>query len=103
MTTYAYRTDTAELLAAWDTGQGACATAVTTVADAEQGMRLAAALTNLSETAWGLYTAPPTARGNFEEVNTSAWRDQHALEGLERLPEVLTHPNLPDSGATVFS
>jgi hypothetical protein len=86
MTTYAYRTDTGEVLAVWETGNGACAARVTQVADTEHGMGLAAALSALSEVVWRIYTHPPTSEGDPTETNTPAWRRQHAREALERLP-----------------
>ena len=101
MTTYAYRVDTDEVLATWDTGAGACASLVTTVSDQESGMRLVA-LTSLSEASWDIYTRPPTSEGDPEEANTAAWRQQHARAALDRLTQVVSNPNLPgDAGLLV--
>ncbi|CAM5709403.1 hypothetical protein BOQ63_015285 [Streptomyces viridifaciens] len=100
MTRYSVDPEQHELIAAWGTGEGDLATrlaAVPTGTNTATLMRLAGALTHLSEAAWRTYTHPASAAASMEP-NSEGWRRAEERKSFDEVPGAITRPNLPQDG-----
>ena len=106
MTNYAVDENTGTLLRIWPTGQGQRAAVVGTLPDTavmENRLRLAAALTSLSEALWHCYTHPGLATDD-PEGNGEGWRREQSREAFSQLVGFVREPNLPsEDGAIIES
>ncbi|MFI9365439.1 hypothetical protein ACIG5E_30960 [Kitasatospora sp. NPDC053057] len=101
MTRYSVDPERHELIAAWDTGEGDLATRIAAVpagTDIATLMRLARALTHLSEAAWRTYTHPASAASSSMEPNSEGWRRAEERKSFDEVPGAITRPNLPQDG-----
>ncbi|MFF3596797.1 hypothetical protein [Kitasatospora indigofera] len=100
MTRYSIDPERHELIATWGTGEGDLATRVTAV-PAGTGtaalMRLARALTHLSEAAWRTYTHPASASSSMAP-GSEGWRRAEERKAFDEVPGAVTRPNLPEDG-----
>ncbi|MFG2910073.1 hypothetical protein ACGF13_34080 [Kitasatospora sp. NPDC048286] len=100
MTRYSLDPERHELIAAWGTGEGDLATRIAAVpagTDTATLMRLALALTHLSEAAWRAYTHPASAAASMEP-NSEGWRRAEERKSFDEVPGAITRPNLPQDG-----
>ncbi|MFJ9446789.1 hypothetical protein ACIRRH_33760 [Kitasatospora sp. NPDC101235] len=100
MTRYSVDPDRRELIATWGTGEGDLATRIAAVpagTDTAALMRLARALTHLSEAAWRTYTHPASAASSIEP-NSEGWRRAEERKAFDEVPGAITRPNLPQDG-----
>ncbi|MFI9324852.1 hypothetical protein ACIGXI_34440 [Kitasatospora aureofaciens] len=94
-----------ELIVTWGTGEGDLATrvaALPTGADTTALLRLARALTRLSEAAWHTYTHPASAAGSLEP-NSEGWRREQERQAFSDVTEAISQPNLPQGGSVIVS
>jgi hypothetical protein len=85
-----------ELIAMWETGRGAVASAVRVLPaglDARQRMGLAAELTGLSKALWRCYTHPASAANGFE-INSQGWRREKTRAEFANVVRHVRRPNL---------
>ncbi|MFD4533497.1 hypothetical protein ACFWNL_37305 [Kitasatospora sp. NPDC058397] len=100
MTRYCIDPGRHELIATWGTGEGDLATRIAdlpTDTDAAALMRLARALTHLSEAAWRTYTHPASAASSMEP-GSEGWRRAEERKSFDEVPEAIARPNLPQDG-----
>ncbi|WP_406194924.1 hypothetical protein OH807_06285 [Kitasatospora sp. NBC_01560] len=100
MTRYSVDPDRHELIATWGTGEGDLATRVVSLpAGAETSvlLRLASALSHLSDAAWRTYTHPASAASSVEP-NSEGWRREEERKSFDEVPDAITRPNLPRDG-----
>ncbi|MFD4395572.1 hypothetical protein [Kitasatospora sp. NPDC058397] len=100
MTRYSIDPERLELLASWGTGEGDLATRIAAVpagTDTAALMRLARALTHLSEAAWRTYTHPASAASSMEP-NSEGWRRAEERKAFDEVPGAIARPNLPQDG-----
>ncbi|MFJ7244395.1 hypothetical protein ACIQWA_07060 [Kitasatospora sp. NPDC098652] len=100
MTRYSIDPERHELIATWGTGEGDLATCIAAVpagTDTAALMRLARALTHLSEAAWRTYTHPASAAVS-QEPNSEGWRRAEERKAFDEVPGAITRPNLPRDG-----
>ncbi|WP_395293803.1 hypothetical protein ACF9IK_09495 [Kitasatospora hibisci] len=100
MTRYSVDPSQHELIVTWGTGEGDLATRIATLpADTDTGalMRLARALTQLSEAAWRTYTHPASAAASLEP-DSEGWRRAEERKAFDEVPGAITRPNLPQDG-----
>ncbi|MFD7587676.1 hypothetical protein ACFV84_19905 [Kitasatospora sp. NPDC059811] len=105
MTRYSVDPNRHELIATWGTGEGDLATRITALpADAPSAtlLRLAGALTRLSEAAWRTYTHPASAAGSLEP-DTEGWRREQERDTFSDVAEAVAAPNLPHGGLLTVS
>nr|BEK69075.1 hypothetical protein KPHV_63020 [Kitasatospora purpeofusca] len=100
MTRYSIDPDRHELIATWGTGEGDLATRVASLpagAEASVLLRLARALSHLSEAAWCTYTHPASAAAS-QESGSEGWRREEERQAFDEVPGAITRPNLPQDG-----
>ncbi|MFJ2805090.1 hypothetical protein [Kitasatospora sp. NPDC087271] len=100
MTRYSIDPERHELIATWETGEGGLATRIAAVpagADTAALMRLARALTHLSEAAWRTYTHPASAAAS-QDPNSEGWRRAAERKSFDEVPGAIVQPNLPQDG-----
>ncbi|MGW3043983.1 hypothetical protein ACWC9T_28950 [Kitasatospora sp. NPDC001159] len=105
MTRYCVDPDRNELTAAWGTGEGDLTTriaALPTSTDTAALLRLARALTQLSDAAWHTYTHPASAAGSLEP-NSEGWRREQERQAFNEITEAISQPNLPQGGSVTVS
>ncbi|MFE5585487.1 hypothetical protein [Kitasatospora sp. NPDC056531] len=105
MTRYCVDPDRNELTAAWGTSEGDLATCIATVpagTAAAALLRLARALTQLSEAAWHTYTHPASAADSLEP-NSEGWRREPERQAFSEVTKAITQPNLPQTGSMIVS
>ncbi|GAA0547757.1 hypothetical protein GCM10010172_31970 [Paractinoplanes ferrugineus] len=103
MTNYAIDEDTGTLLRIWPTGRGQRAAVVGALPAAarEDRLRLAAALTSLSEALWRCYTHPGLATDD-PDGNGEGWRREQSREVFSQLVGFIKEPNLPGEGGAII-
>ncbi|MEV4708775.1 hypothetical protein [Actinoplanes sp. NPDC049316] len=104
MTNYAVDEDTGTVLRIWPTGRGqraAVVGALPATAVAEDRLRLAAALTSLSEALWRCYTHPGLATDD-RDGNGEGWRREQSREVFSQLVSLIKEPNLPSEGGAII-
>lgn len=104
MTIYAVDEDTGTLLRIWPTGRGQRAAVVSTLPDTavlEGRLRLAAALTSLSEALWRCYTHPGLATDD-RESNGEGWRREQSREVFPQVVGFIKEPHLPGEGGAII-
>ncbi|WP_369182871.1 hypothetical protein [Streptomyces sp. Y1] len=100
MTRYSIDPGRHELIATWGTGEGDLAARIAALpasTDTAALMRLARALTHLSEAAWRTYTHPASAASSVEP-NSEGWRRAEERKAFDEVPGAITQPNLPQDG-----
>ncbi|MGC0317049.1 hypothetical protein [Kitasatospora acidiphila] len=100
MTRYSVDPGRRELIAGWGTGEGDLATRIAAApagTDIAPLLRLARALTHLSEAAWRTYTHPASAAASMEP-NSEGWRRAEERKAFDEVPGAITRPNLPQGG-----
>ncbi|WP_051836727.1 hypothetical protein [Streptomyces sp. NRRL WC-3742] len=100
MTRYSVDPERHELIATWGTGEGDLATRIAVLpagTDTAALMRLARALTHLSEAAWRTYTHPASAAAS-QEPNSEGWRRAEERKAFDEVPGAVTRPHLPQDG-----
>ncbi|MEU4117742.1 hypothetical protein AB0F71_24995 [Kitasatospora sp. NPDC028055] len=100
MTRYSIDPERRELIATWGTGEGDLAARIAAVpagTDTAALMRLARALTHLSEAAWRTYTHPASAASS-QDPNSEGWRRAEERKAFDEVPGAITRPNLPQDG-----
>ncbi|MFB8203133.1 hypothetical protein [Kitasatospora purpeofusca] len=100
MTRYSIDPERHELLATWGTGEGDLATRVASLpAGAETSvlLRLARALSHLSEAAWRTYTHPASAAAS-QNSGSEGWRRDEERDAFDEVPDAIARPNLPQDG-----
>ncbi|MFI9331207.1 hypothetical protein ACIGZJ_27195 [Kitasatospora sp. NPDC052868] len=100
MTRYSIDPERHELIATWGTGEADLATRIATVptgTDTAALMRLARALTHLSEAAWRTYTHPASAASS-QDPNSEGSRRAEERKAFDEVPGAITRPNLPQDG-----
>lgn len=100
VTAYAFDESRRLLLRTWDTGSACVADTAAELPDSVQrgdALRLASALTNLSETMWRTYTHPASAADSLD-VNTEGRRRQGERDAFGSVIDALRKPNLPHGG-----
>ncbi|MFI9274867.1 hypothetical protein ACIGXM_29765 [Kitasatospora sp. NPDC052896] len=105
MTRYCVDPDRNELAATWGTGEGDLTSRIATApagTDTATLLRLARALTQLSEAAWHTYTHPASAAGSLEP-NSEGWRREQERQAFGEAAEAITRPNLPQAGSVFVS
>ncbi|MFI9274028.1 hypothetical protein ACIGXM_25465 [Kitasatospora sp. NPDC052896] len=104
MTRYSVDAVRHELIATWGSGEGDLATRITTIPAGNTAtlLRLARALTQLSEAAWHTYTRPASAADSLEP-NSEGWRREQERKAFDEVPEAITRPNLPQGGSVIIS
>jgi hypothetical protein len=94
------------LLASWSTGTGDTASVVAELppgTDPAASLRLAAALSELSEVLWRCYTHPASATLTLEP-NTEGWRRDLTRKAFAEVLPALAQPHLPeDDGSIILS
>lgn len=104
MTLYGYDADSGRLIAVWHTPDGPRASTIAThLGDEKRMLSLAEKLGWLDEQAWRTFTAPASAAGNADVVNTEAWRRQQNRESFTEALQAVREPNLPTGGMLVRS
>ncbi|UQU67342.1 hypothetical protein COUCH_14205 [Couchioplanes caeruleus] len=104
MTNYAIDEDTGTLLRIWPTGRGQCAAVVCTLpaaAAVDDWLRLAAALTSLSDALWRCYTHPGLSTDD-RDGNGEGWRREQSRESFSQLVGFLREPNLPGEDGAIL-
>ncbi|WBP86366.1 hypothetical protein [Kitasatospora cathayae] len=105
MTRYCVDPDRNELTAAWGTGEGDLTTRIAVLpggTDIAASLRLARALTQLSEAAWHTYTHPASAADSLEP-NSEGWRREQERQAFSEVTKAITQPNLPQTGPVIVS
>ncbi|MEV7940318.1 hypothetical protein AB0O82_29810 [Kitasatospora sp. NPDC088264] len=100
MTRYSIDPERHELIAAWGTGEGDLATRIAALpagTDTDALMRLARALTHLSEAAWRTYTHPASAAAS-PAPSSEGWRRAEERKAFDEVPGAITRPNLSQDG-----
>ncbi|MFF1787746.1 hypothetical protein ACFVX9_14955 [Kitasatospora sp. NPDC058243] len=100
MTRYSVDPERHELLATWGTGEGDLATRVASFpagAEASVLLRLARALSHLSDAAWRTYTHPASAAAS-QESGSEGWRREEERKSFDEVPGAIARPNLPQEG-----
>ncbi|MFD8478522.1 hypothetical protein [Kitasatospora sp. NPDC059673] len=105
MTRYSIDSERHELIATWGTGEGDLATRIAALpagTDTDALLRLARALTHLSEAAWRTYTHPASATAS-QDPNTEGWRREQERGHFGAVADAIAKPNLPSGGATIVT
>ncbi|MGE7439449.1 hypothetical protein [Kitasatospora sp. NPDC001175] len=105
MTRYCVDPDRNELTAAWGTGEGDLTTRIAVLpggTDIAASLRLARALTQLSEAAWHTYTHPASAADSLEP-NSEGRRREQERQAFSEVTKAITQPNLPQTGPVIVS
>lgn len=105
MTRYAIDHDRNALVAVWGIGAGDVATTVAAIpvsATAGEVLRLAQAMSHLSEALWRRYAEPNGAEDD-PEPNTEVWRRQGDRRAFAAVTDAIMNPNLPMSGELLVS
>ncbi|MFJ9841622.1 hypothetical protein ACIRYZ_14350 [Kitasatospora sp. NPDC101155] len=103
MTRYSVDSTRHELITTWGTGEGDLAARITALpadADAAALLRLARALTHLSEAAWHTYTHPASATDSLEP-DSEGWRREQERQAFTEVTQAISQPNLPQTGMIV--
>jgi hypothetical protein len=104
VTRYAIDEERGLLLASWSTGTGDTAAVVAELpprADKAAGLRLAAALSELSDVLWRCYTHPASATLTTEP-NTEGWRRDLTRKAFTDVLPALAKPSLPDGDGSIL-
>ncbi|MFH9355510.1 hypothetical protein [Kitasatospora sp. NPDC017646] len=105
MTRYSVDPARHELIAAWATGEGDLTTRIAALpagTDIASLLRLARALTHLSEAAWRTYTHPASAASSMEP-NSEGWRREQERQAFGEVTEAISRPDLPQGGSVIVS
>ncbi|MCA1229825.1 hypothetical protein [Saccharopolyspora sp. 6M] len=104
MTQYALDQAHNTVVATWPCGTGAVAETATELPQqlsAEQGLRLADALSGLSRHLWRTYTRPASAVDSLE-LNSEGWQREQERQAFDGVIPALRKPNLPDANGMML-
>jgi hypothetical protein len=104
MTLYAIDETRGELVARWETGYGAVAVRVASLAEPirpRQRLALAAELAGLSEALWRCYTHPASAADGLK-VNTEGWRREQTRGRFASVIGYIREPHVPDDSGNLI-